>query len=118
VAAYCRRAYQLQENLTNPNRAVAHVAMVKAVLDGLERERPKWAVVVQGLHVITDRTEGSGVASGVRDAREIACAWTGICNTLQYSVHIVISNDIASRVDGEGDCHRHPTGFGEAGSQT
>jgi hypothetical protein len=53
------------------------------------------------------------VASGVRDAREIACAWPGIawtmllltimlgacmglagsfCNTLQYPVHIAISH--------------------------
>jgi hypothetical protein len=30
---------------------------------------------------MTDRTEGSSVASGVRDAREIACAWAGIAST-------------------------------------
>jgi hypothetical protein len=32
--------------------------------------------------VITGRTEGSGVASGVLDAREIACAWPGITWTM------------------------------------
>jgi hypothetical protein len=49
VTAYCRRAFQLQEDLANANRTVADVAMVDAVLDGLERERPEWAVVVQSL---------------------------------------------------------------------
>jgi hypothetical protein len=54
VAAYCRRAFQLQEDLANANRAVADVVMVEAVLDGfglagLERERPEWPVVVQDL---------------------------------------------------------------------
>jgi hypothetical protein len=64
--------------------------------------------------VITDRKEGSGVASGVHDAHEIACAWTGIawtmlllttrlgacldlaghlCNTLQYHVHVTMGYD-------------------------
>jgi hypothetical protein len=42
VAAYCRRAFQLQEDLANANRVVSDVAMVEAVLDGLERERPEW----------------------------------------------------------------------------
>jgi hypothetical protein len=35
-----------------------------------------------GGSVIPDRKEGFGVASGVRDACEIACAWTGIAWTL------------------------------------
>jgi hypothetical protein len=34
-----------------------------------------------GVVVITDRTEGFGVASGVRGAREIACAWAGMAGT-------------------------------------
>jgi multidrug resistance efflux pump len=49
VAAYCRRAFQMQEDLANANRAVADVAMVEAVLDGFKSERPEWAVVLQGL---------------------------------------------------------------------
>jgi hypothetical protein len=65
--------------------------------------------------VITDRAEDSSVVSGVRVAREIACAWPGIawtmllltmwlgaclyltgyfCSTLQYPVRIVVTENI------------------------
>jgi hypothetical protein len=39
--------------------------------------------------VITGRTEGSGVASGARDVREIASAWAGIAwTTLLLSIKL------------------------------
>jgi hypothetical protein len=49
VAAYCRRTVQLQSDLANANREVADVSTVETVLEGLERERPEWTVLLQGL---------------------------------------------------------------------
>jgi hypothetical protein len=36
VAAYCRRAVQLQSDLANANREVSQISMVEATMDGLE----------------------------------------------------------------------------------
>jgi hypothetical protein len=47
VAAYCRRAVQLQSDLANANREVSQISMVESVMDGLERERPEWIGVLQ-----------------------------------------------------------------------
>jgi hypothetical protein len=49
VAAYCRRAVQLQSDLANSNREVSQISMVEAVMDSLERERPEWTGVLQGM---------------------------------------------------------------------
>jgi RNA-splicing ligase RtcB len=46
VAAYCRRAVQLQSYLANANREVADVSMVEALQEVLEREHPEWTVVL------------------------------------------------------------------------
>jgi hypothetical protein len=49
VAVYCRRVVQLQSDLANANRVVADVSTDETVLEGLERERPEWTVLLQGL---------------------------------------------------------------------
>jgi hypothetical protein len=49
VAAYCRRAVQLQSDLANANREVSQISMVEAVMDGIERGRPEWTGVLQGM---------------------------------------------------------------------
>jgi hypothetical protein len=49
IGAYCRRAIQLQADLEHAKRTVADVSMVEAVLEGIERERPEWTVLLQGL---------------------------------------------------------------------
>jgi hypothetical protein len=39
VAAYCRRAVQLQSDLANANCEVSQISMVEAVMDGLKRDQ-------------------------------------------------------------------------------
>jgi hypothetical protein len=42
---------------------------------------PCMGFMTHRVSVITDKTKGSGVAPGVRDARESACEWAGIAWT-------------------------------------
>jgi hypothetical protein len=46
---YCQRAQQLSRNLRQVSRAPDPDMFCEQILEGLERERPEWAILLQGL---------------------------------------------------------------------